>query len=119
MKYPSQLQHYFHHRHHGGRLEPAVNVRSAQVGNADNGEVLVLFVEYHECIVRARFQASGSIAVIAGGEFICEWLENKTWQDLSSLTPELILEALALTKTDIHVANLIATAVNKLRGGQA
>ena len=114
MKYPSQLQHYFHHRDHGGRLDPGIAVRSAQVGNIENGEVLVLFVKYHEYIVQARFQASGSIALIAGGEFICGWLENKTWQDLSRLTPELILEALALTKTDIHVANLIVMAVKKL-----
>ncbi len=114
MKYSSQLQHYFHNRHHGGRLEPAITVRSAQAGNAENREVLVLFVEYHDHIVQARFQASGSIALIAGGEFICEWLENKTWQDLSRLTPELILEALALTKMDIHVANLIIMAVKGL-----
>lgn len=114
MKYSAQLQHYFHHRDHGGRLDPGITVRSAQAGNIENREVLVLFVEYHEYIVRARFQASGSIALIAGGEFICGWLENKTWQDLSSLTPELILEALALRKIDIHIANLIVTAVKKL-----
>lgn len=117
MKYSEKLLNYFHQRHHAGNLDPADNVRRVQVGNADNREVLVLTIAYQgNNIIAAKFQASGSVALIAGGEFICTWLENKTWQDLPSLTPEYILDCLELTKLNIHVANLLATAVKKMLG---
>ncbi len=115
MKYSEALIYYFHHREHAGRLEQTIaSVRHAQIGNAENQEVLALYVDYQDQIVEAKFQATGSVVLIAGGEYICRWLEKKTWADLTKLTPEIILQGLGLTAINIHVANIIIMAIQKL-----
>jgi NifU-like protein involved in Fe-S cluster formation len=112
MKYSSQLLHYFHHREHAGCLDSRdAGVYHAQVGSVENREVLSLWVHYQSRIEEARFQAAGSVPLIAGGEWLCGWLEHKTPDDLSQLTPESILKALDLTALHIHTAHLIFLAV--------
>jgi NifU-like protein involved in Fe-S cluster formation len=117
MKYPPQLLHYFHHRAHAGFIDPVLpGFCQSQVGSAENRDVLTLTVEYRQrIIVQAKFQAGGSIALIAAGEFICGWLEQKSWQDLQLLTAEWVLENLGLAKTYLHIGHLIVIAVNKLQ----
>jgi|GEM_PF-5155324 len=115
MKFSEQLLHYFHHRLHAGALDSAIpSVRSVQVGRPENREVLLLMIDYRDRIQTARFKAAGSVALIAGAEFICGWLEQKSWPDLQSITPEFILKSLGLTPLHTHIANLIVLAVQQL-----
>lgn len=113
--YPEKLQHYFHHRVHAGDLSHhATHNYQVQVNGTENFEVLQLSIAYGDCIVEAKFKASGSVALIAGGEFICQWLENKTWEDFSILTPQFILQELGLNQLSVHIAQMIIQAIKKL-----
>lgn len=116
VSYSAKLLQYFHFRPHAGSLDTQVaNVYQARVGHAENHEVLVLFVDYQEKIVAARFKAVGPPALIAGSELICGWLEHKTWRELSQLTPEWILAELELSPLRVHIARLIIMAVRQLQ----
>ena len=116
MKYPAQLLYYFQHRNHGGRLDLTdPTVQYVQAGNQQNGEMVKLYVRYQNHRVEtAKFQAASSVALIAAAEFICVWLEKKTYQDLALLTHQSILQELGLTELNIHIANLIIIAVKQL-----
>jgi NifU-like protein involved in Fe-S cluster formation len=115
MKYSAKLLDYFYHRQHAGSLNCVTpNIYQAGAGNADKKEWLEIWVEYRQCVVQTRFKATGSVALIAGGEFICRWLETKTWQDLNDLTPETILDGMELSALHIHIAHLILTVIKNL-----
>lgn len=114
-KRSQKLLYYFHERAHGGVLDTSKSsVRRAQSGNAANREILVLFIDYQEKVIAARFQAAGSVSLIAGGEFICQWLEQKTRQEMMGLTAQFLLESLGLSPLENHIAQLIVTTVKKL-----
>ncbi len=116
MRYPTNLLYYFQHREHAGCLDVSnPHVQYIRVGHPQNGEVLDLYVLYQQNhVVTAKFQAASSVALIAASEFLCVWLEGKSYQDLDSLTHELILKKLDLTELNIHIANLILLAVKQL-----
>lgn len=117
MRYPEKLLYYFHNRRHAGSLSLAQpNVKQVQIGQPNNREIFSLFVDCREGkISMARFQALGSPALIAAGEFICEWLEQKTIVEITELSPEIILNSLGLTAINTHIAHLIISAIKKLK----
>ena len=116
MKYSQNLLDYFHHRDHAGEMDCIdPEVRLIEVGQAQNGEVLHLYVRcQHHLIVAASFKAAGSVALLAAAEFLCGWLEGKTYSDLDALTHQVILHALGLTDLSMHIAHLLMMAVNQL-----
>lgn len=116
MQYSTQLLECFDRTSHAGALNiSSDHVRHTRVGCMHNGEVLDLYLLILENrIQNASFLAHGSPALIACAEFLCEWLLQKTMAEVSNLTPALLLAALELPKTRIHVASLCLSAVEKL-----
>ncbi len=90
------------------------DVVAAHVGSIDNQDVLQLFLQIeNNVIVQAHFLAIGSVAMIGGGEWLCAFLEKKTFDDIKKLTVDIVLESLALPPVKIHVAQLLVSAVNQ------
>lgn len=115
MKYSSQLLEYFHNRTHAGRLDRnSASVHFAQTGCPENQETFALYLDYQERIINAKFQAAGSVPLIAAGEFICRWLPGKTWADLENLNYKFILEQLNLSTLNIPSIQLILLAINRI-----
>lgn len=114
MKYSERLLYYFNHRHHAGRLDiTEKNVQRVEVGNAQNKDLLVLFIQYDgSYIQQIRFQACGSAGIIAAGEYVSIWLEKKTREETTNIPDATyILEELGLPIKYIHIAHLIILAI--------
>lgn len=114
MRYSQVLLNYFHNRIHGGQIAAgSEHLRVSQVGHEDQ-EVLVLYILFEKTVLTARFKAFGSVELIAAGEFICTWLENKDEMAIRNLSTEMILTGLGLGSLKIHIANLVLQAVQQL-----
>lgn len=114
-KYSPLVLRYFHHTPHQGRLDTLEpNVVSASVGLDENQDVLALFLLIEQgCVIDAKFLAQGSVAIIAGGEWLCDYVVGKNCNDLESLTVGYILEQLALPRVKVHVASLLCNALTQ------
>lgn len=112
------LEHYYHPKHCGTLNAAADNVGTAQVGSVSNGEVVRLQIAVADDgkIEQACFKAQGSCATIAAASFVCDWLQNKSLEDLDKLTVEVIVAALELPSVKIHCALL---ALDALQGAVA
>lgn len=115
MRYSDALLHYFDHPEHAGELDGASGaLYQAQVGNEQTGEVLALYLQIHsDRVNRVKYKVLGSPPLIAGAEFVCQWLENKNLQQVGALTHELILKELELPTVSFHVAALLCSAVQE------
>lgn len=115
MKYSPQLLEYFRNRTHAGRLDcNHAQVYFAQTGQPENQEIFALYVEYQTCLVNVKFQAAGSVALIAAGEFICRWMQRKTVAELENLNHTFILEQLNLSTLNIPAIQLILLTLKKI-----
>lgn len=113
MHYSDKLLHYFHHPRHAGEFAGAMLF--SEVGSVE-GDQLKLFVQREgDRIIRAGFLAYGSPVILAAGEYICEWLEGCSYDEISRLTEQDVLEALTLPSLKIHIAALVVSAVKQLR----
>ncbi len=114
MKYPQKLLNFFHDRKHGGEIaQGSEYLRTSLVGH-ENQEILVLYVIYEEKVLRAQFQAFGSVELLAAAEFICTWLEDKNETQIRNLNTQMILQTLELGNLKVHIANLVLKAVQQL-----
>jgi NifU-like protein involved in Fe-S cluster formation len=116
MLYSVELLHYFHNVRHAGTLDtqdPAVLY--AEIINEKEGIALALFIrnEHHQ-ITQAKFQATGSPAIIAACEFVCGYLENKDLTQAKQLSTPVIMQALKLSPLQNHTAVLVIRLVNSL-----
>lgn len=115
MKYSPQLLEYFHNRTHAGRLDRnATDVYFAQSGHPENQEIFALYIQYNQQIEAVKFQAAGSVMIIAAGEFICRWLQGKTWVNLKELSCEFILNSLNLSTLNTPTAQLVLLTIQKI-----
>lgn len=111
-KYPQILLDYFHHLEHAGTIPSARNVLIAEEGTEQQGEIIRLYLAVSDDIITdANFKSFGSVALIAGCEFICRWLEGKSIKQALEITPEYILKELQLTSYHKHIAVLIVQTV--------
>ncbi len=111
MQYSNELLDYFHHLDHTGRLTGDA-VATAKLGTVAQGDILELFIESEaEMILAARFQAYGSVVLLAMLEYTCRWLQGKTHQQALALTPQMLLSALKLQQVKLHTAHQICKAI--------
>ncbi|MBS0350660.1 MAG: iron-sulfur cluster assembly scaffold protein [Proteobacteria bacterium] len=115
MKYSAIFLDFFGNRVHAGRLPAGSNIFFTQVANSDQSEVLRVYVEHQLQIKQARFLAQGSPALIASGEFICRWLENKTMDEVKLFKVHFVLEQLGLSQHYVHIAQMVQAAVSDLQ----
>ena len=114
-KYSEKLLNHFHYTSHQGRLDLALpDVFTSKAGSIDNQDVLQLFLQINNnLIVQARFLAIGSVAVIGGAQWLCEFIEGKTIANAKHLSIHEILKSLALPSVKIHVAQLLLAALTQ------
>ena len=119
MHYSQKLTAYFLETIHAGSLE-GEDVRFAKTGDIALFDCFCLYLKIqHEHVIRARFQASTTPALIAAGEYVCRWLEGKTLSEARSLQKGQILRELELEEVMVHVVALVEAAVTlSLRGMQ-
>src|SRR3990167_2673747 len=97
------LLKYFRNPDHAGTLDINLpDIFSATLCSADQSEIIELYFEIKENkILQAKFKATGSVAIIAGAEFLCEYVTNKNTAEINQLTEDTILKKLALTPLKI------------------
>lgn len=110
-RYSLKTLHYFYQRQHAGILQ-GDDVICARHDNKQQDEIFTLYFQVkNDEVVAARFQASGSAALLAALEFICEYAQGKTLAELLALKPKDILNNLELSDFKLHTANLICRAL--------
>ena len=115
MRYSQQQLEHFHNTQHAGKLdENDPSVILTEMGNAESGNVIRLYLQIrNKKIIAAKFLAFGSVAVIACSEYICRYLEGKTIDAAQQLTATQIMQGLGMLDIEIHAASLAARAVKK------
>jgi len=112
--YPQQLLQYFYHLEHAGELT-AAPIYVMEQGTVEQGDIVRFYVKLeNQRIIQARFKAYGSVAIIAGGEYVCRWLEGKNIQEAAEIQASQILTALGLSSLKNHTAVLLTQCVGKL-----
>ena len=114
MRYSPRLLNYFYNAHHGGELDPEVGtIYQAELHSENNDYFLRLYLHCNnQKIICAKFQAHGSVAVIAACEYVCCWLEGKTRVEAQQLNVQQIIERLEMSTLQNHVAALIKRLVS-------
>lgn len=113
MQYSKKLLDNFYGLKHAGILS-GESVYFAELGSEQQGDQLILYLKIDDVIESARFQAYGSVALLASAEYVCSWLEGKSRQQALLLKPESILEALDLPLFKLHIANMICRTLQKV-----
>lgn len=112
MSYSQRALQYFHEPAHATQLHGA-NVQKGTAHSANQDEVVEFYLALDNAkIIKASFQAHGSVALLASAEFVCEWLEGKSFTQVSELTIETILEELELPRFRNHSAALVIKALS-------
>ncbi len=97
-------------------------VGTGEAGTLEQGTVVRIQVRREgDRIAVARFKVFGCSAAIASASLVAEWLEGAAVDD-ATLTPERVVEELALAPERAYVAGLAVTAglqaVKCLRGNR-
>lgn len=94
-----------------GALAEAQEVGTGEAGSLESGTLARIQVRVqHGRIVEARFKVFGCSAAIAATSLVTEWLEGASLEDARRLTPERVIEQLALPDERAHVAGLAVDA---------
>ena len=106
------LDHFHNPRNVGEITRPTAVV---EVTNPACGDTLKMWVVIENgMIAEARFKAAGCVPAIACASWLAEWILEKPFQQLSSLTPEQIENALdGLPPASRHAAVLAADALKQ------
>ncbi len=112
--YSEKVLDHFHNPRNVGEIAHAT--AAVEVTNPACGDVLKLWIVVENGkITEAKFQAAGCVPVIACASWLAEWILGKPFQQLSSLTPELIENALdGLPPASRHAAVLAADVLRRL-----
>lgn len=110
MRYSEEVLRRVRHLERVGSLE-GEHVGTGEVGTLDEGTVVRIQVRRDgDRIVEARFKVFGCSAAIASASLVAEWLEGAAVGEAKQLTPERIVEQLALAPERRHVAGLAVDA---------
>lgn len=113
MQYSQILHDYFQHADHAGSLK-GQNIIVRKHVSANPFDQFTLYLEVVDnTIKRANFEASSTPALIAAGEYVCRWLENKSLIEAAGLQKAQILQELNLDQRFIHVADLICRLLSE------
>ncbi|WP_100623000.1 iron-sulfur cluster assembly scaffold protein [Candidatus Coxiella mudrowiae] len=115
MRYSNEVLDYFLDTQHAGILQEAdPQVKHGEIGTREQGYLFRLYVRYDQTKIKeAKFQAYGSVTAISACEYVCRWLENKTFEEAKQLTAIQIQNALNLSALEIHAALLIERLCEK------
>ena len=87
------------------------DVGTGEVGTLDEGTVVRIQVRKSgERIAQARFKVFGCSAAIASASLVTEWLESAPIDEANRLTPERVVQRLALAPEREHVARMAVDA---------
>ena len=87
------------------------HVGTGEVGTLDEGTVVRIQVRRSgDPIAEARFRVFGCSAAIASASLVAEWLEGAAIDEASGVTPERVVQTLALAPERAHVARMAVEA---------
>jgi nitrogen fixation NifU-like protein len=107
------LDHFQNPRNVGELHPPAVTV---EVSNPACGDILRLSVRFeNDVAAEARYKIRGCTASIAAGSALTEWIQGKPRDELATLKPEIIEEAVGgLEPESKHAAVLCVEGLQAL-----
>jgi NifU-like protein involved in Fe-S cluster formation len=86
-------------------------VGTGEVGTLDEGTVVRIQVRRRgDRIAEARFRVFGCSAAIASASLVAEWLEGARIVEAGAMTPERVMQHLALAPERGHVARMAVEA---------
>jgi len=105
--------HFEHPRNVGTFAVDDVTIGTGRRGTPALGNMMQLQIKVMQQTVIAdtRFKAYGSVAIIAAGSWVSEWLKGKTLEQAADIDNAWIAEQLALPATQIQSVVLIETVV--------
>jgi NifU-like protein involved in Fe-S cluster formation len=112
--YSARLLEHFRNPRNVGHLDPpAVTV---DVTNPACGDVLRLSARFEDGrVAEVRYQTRGCTASIAAGSALTEWMTGKSWDELRTLTPQMIEDLVGgLEPASKHAAVLCVDATQRL-----
>jgi nitrogen fixation NifU-like protein len=87
------------------------HVGTGEVGTLDEGTVVRIQVTADgERIAAARFKVFGCSGAIASASLVAEWLEGASMVEARQVTPERVVQHLALAPERHHVARMAVEA---------
>ena len=87
------------------------HVGTGEVGTLDEGTVVRIQVRKSgDRIAEARFKVFGCSAAIASASLVAEWLEGAAIDEARQVTPERVVQTLALAPEREHVAQMAVEA---------
>ncbi len=120
MRYSDEVLHRVRSPQRVGTLDGA-HVGTGEVGTLDEGTVMRIQVRKSgDRIAEARFKVFGCSAAIASASLVAEWLEGAPIAEATRLTPERVVQTLALAPEREHVARMAVEAgLNAVRSAFA
>jgi nitrogen fixation protein NifU and related proteins len=112
--YSKAFLDHFKNPRNVGELDPPVIV--VEISNPACGDILRLSTRFEDDrVAEVRYKVRGCTASIACGSALTQWMQNKTRDQLRSLTPAAIDEQVGgLAPESQHAAVLCLDAVKKL-----
>jgi NifU-like protein involved in Fe-S cluster formation len=93
-----------------GSLDGA-HVGTGEIGTLNEGTVVRIQVRRSgDRIAEARFKVFGCSAAIASASLVAEWLEGAAMDEARRVTPERVVQTLALAPERAHVARMAVEA---------
>ena len=110
MKYSDEVLRRVREPQRVGTLEGG-QVGTGEVGTLDEGTVVRIQVRTSgDRIAEARFKVFGCSAAIASASLVAEWLDGAPMDEARRLTPERVVQTLALAPEREHVAKMAVKA---------
>ena len=110
MKYSDEVLQRVRQPRRAGALD-GEHVGTGEVGTLDEGTVVRIQVRRSgDRIAEARFKVFGCSAAIASASLVAEWLEGAPIKEANGVTPERVVQRLALAPEREHVARMAVEA---------
>ena len=120
MRYSDEVLNRVRNPQRAGSLD-GEQVGTGEIGTLDEGTVMRIQVRKSgDRIAEARFKVFGCSAAIASASLVAEWLEGAPIDEATRLTPERVVQVLALAPEREHVARMAVEAgLNAVRSAFA
>ena len=110
MEYSDEVLRRVRHLERVGTLQ-GEHVGTGEVGKLDEGTVVrIQVMRSGDRIVEARFKVFGCSAAIASASLMTEWLEGAAIDEAKRVTPERVVQHLALPAEREYVAAMAVEA---------
>lgn len=110
MRYSEEVLNRVREPKRVGRLD-GDDVGTGESGTLDEGTVVRIQVRRSgDRIAQARFTVFGCSAAIASASLVAEWLEGAAIDEAGRVTPERVVQRLALAPEREHVARMAVEA---------